>query len=86
MSKVEIEHWLEYVKKCTNIIRRAQKMHYKSVLRDSEKKTQINSGKWSKLFFQPKPTSHSPDHSTSMWNAQPTRNPLQVDFVRFSQK
>ena len=37
MSKVEIEHWLEYVKKWTNIIRRAQKMHYKSVLRDSEK-------------------------------------------------
>ena len=29
----------------TNIIRRAQETHYKSVLRDFQKKTQINSGK-----------------------------------------
>ena len=69
----------------TNIIRRAQKTHYKSVLRDSEK-TQINSGKGSKLFFQAKPGNHLPNHSASMQSAQPTKNPLLADFVRSSQK
>ena len=69
----------------TNIIRRAQKTHYKSVLRDSEK-TQINSGKGSKLFFQAKPGNHLPNHSASMPSAQPTKNPLLADFVRSSQK
>ena len=69
----------------TNIIRRAQKTHYKSVLRDSEKSPN-KFWKMIKTMFPTKTRSHLPDHSRSMPSAQPTKNPLLAGFVPSSQK
>ena len=96
-----LKHWLEYVQNyarntdwnmyktarnyATNIIRRAQKTHYKSVLRDSEKSPN-KFWKMIKTMFPTKTRSHLPDHSRSMPSAQPTKNPLLAGFVPSSQK